>query len=130
MSAARTRSPEELIEQRAAKLAELGRLGPLVQGSLTRREVRCGNASCRCARGERHVSYQLTRKVANRTRSVYVPVDMVDEVSRWVEQYRRAKGILKEITELSEELLRGHVAARRAGRGGSGRRRKSSRSDR
>lgn len=106
-------TPDEMERARASKLAELGRLGPLVQGSLTRREVRCGNPNCRCAHGQKHVSHQLTRKVNNRTQSVYVPVDMVEEVSRWVSEYRRAKRLLKEVTELSEELLRGHVAARR-----------------
>jgi hypothetical protein len=105
-----------LARQRATRLAALGQLGPLIQGSLTRREVRCGNASCRCARGQRHVSYHLTRKVKNRTQSVYVPVDMIEEVRRWVSAFRHAKTLLREVSALSEQLLRCHVAARRAGR--------------
>ena len=126
----REKSRDELIEQRAAKVKELGRLGPLIQGTLTRRESRCGTASCRCARGDKHVSHHLTRKVAGRTVSVYVPVDMVDEVSRWVEEYRHAKGLLQDISSLNEQLLRTHVAARRAGLVGRGGRqkRKTSRS--
>lgn len=123
MSQNRKPSPEQLMQERAAKLAELGRLGPLVQGSLTRRMVRCGGANCRCARGDKHLSHHLTRKVANRTCSVYVPVDMVEEVSRWVAEYRHAKRLLRQITELSEALLRGHVAARKEGRGARGTRR-------
>ena len=39
---------------------------------------------------------------------------MQDEVSRWVEEYRKIKQLLKEIDRMSERVIKQHVSARRA----------------
>lgn len=114
-----------LQARRAAKLAELAGVGPVPEGSLAEIGVRCGNPSCRCARGEKHRSHILKRQVAGKTQSLYVPVGLVGEAKQWVAEYRRAKGLLKEISELSRALIRAHVQAKRAappGPDGGGRR--------
>ena len=87
---------------------------PLIEGSLSAVKVTCGNPNCRCAQGEKHVSHLLTSKVKGKSKSVYVPTDMVEEVSAWVAEHRRIKKALKEISALSEQIIRQHVAVRRA----------------
>lgn len=87
---------------------------PMIEGSLSAILVTCGNPNCRCAKGEKHISHILTRKVNKKTKSVYVPADMVEEVTAWVEEHRRLKKKLKEISALSEQLIKQHVAVRRA----------------
>ncbi len=87
---------------------------PMIEGSLSAIRVTCGNPNCRCAKGEKHISHILTRKVNKKTKSVYVPADMVEEVTAWVEEHRRLKKKLKEISALSEQLIKQHVAVRRA----------------
>jgi hypothetical protein len=89
-------------------------VGPLLQGSLAQIGVTCGNPNCRCARGEKHRSHILTRKVNGRTRSLYIPVDLVEEVRAWAGEHRRVKKLLKEISELNEKIIRAHVGTRRA----------------
>ena len=107
---------KQIEATRRDRLQELSHTGPLIVGSLARVGVRCGNPNCRCARGERHTAYVLTSKVRGRTKTVHVPVGMVEEVRSWVEAHRRVKRLVKEISALSEELVRGHVCARRAAR--------------
>jgi len=111
-------STATLEKRRNAKLEELLAVGPLLQGSLAQIRVTCGNPNCRCARGEKHISHIVTRKVRGKSKSLYVPIDMVEEVRAWVEQHRQAKRLLKEVSELSEKIIRSHVAERR--RGGAG----------
>lgn len=110
--------------RRNARISELASVGPLLQGSLAEIGVTCGNPNCRCARGEKHRSHILTKKVRGKSKSLYVPVDMVEDVRRWVEEHRRVKMLLKDISDLSEKIIRAHVGTKRAkaratGRAGS-----------
>ncbi len=51
---------------------------------------------------------QVTLKHRGRTRTVYVPRELTDEVEAWVQEHRRLKRLLKEITTLQLELIRLH----------------------
>jgi hypothetical protein len=103
-----------LEARRDAKLKELAGVGPVLQGSLAEIGVTCGNPNCRCARGEKHRSHILKRQVRGKTQSLYVPVDMVKEARRWVEEYRRVKRLLAEISELNRSILKAYVPTKRA----------------
>jgi hypothetical protein len=62
---------------------------------------------------------QVTLKQRGKTRTVYVPKDLKEEVHASVQEHRRIKQLLAEITQLQLALIRGHRTqqARRAGRG-------------
>ncbi len=94
------------LEQRRAKLLRnlLTDIPPL-DGSLYKAAVTCGSPTCKCARGEKHVSYQLTRKEGGKTKTLHIPVDMVDEVRKWTEENQRIKKQLAEIYELGREII-------------------------
>jgi len=100
--------------RRDAKLKELANVGPVLEGSLAKIGVRCGNPSCRCARGEKHRSHILKRQVRGKTQSLYVPVDLVEEAGQWVAEYRRVRKLLKEISELNRAIISAHVSTKRA----------------
>lgn len=72
----------------------LGALGNLLEGSL-----------CRADRGDA-VRFQLTDKVAGRSRTLYVPADMAEEVRQWTQNWKQAKRLLRELSELSREEVR------------------------
>jgi hypothetical protein len=91
-------------KRRQARLKELARTGPFVEGSL----VGVQHPTCQ------HVAWRLTFKVKAKTRTVYVPVDMVEEVRQWTHAYRRLKKLIREVTRNSLALIHGHVADRRA----------------
>jgi len=102
-------------------LRRLAQLGPVLQGSLVSIRVRCGHPRCRCARGQPHRSYLLTTKVRGKTQSLYIPRDRLPEVRLWVQNYRRAKQLLQQISRASRQLLRATAPRRRqrASRGAS-----------
>jgi hypothetical protein len=91
-------------QRRQARLKEMARMGPFVEGSLI------GVQHPRC----KHVAWRLTFKVKGRTQTVYVPVDMAAEVKQWTQEYRRLKKLIRDVTRNSLALIHGHVAARRA----------------
>lgn len=103
-----------LEKRRDAKLKELASVGPLLQGSLAEIGVTCGNLNCRCARGYKHRSHILKRQVRGKTQSLYVPVDMVEEARKWVEEYRRVKRLLKDISDLNRSIIKAYVPTKRA----------------
>jgi hypothetical protein len=51
---------------------------------------------------------QLTLKHRGKTRTVYVPKDLKDEVEACVQEHRRLKRLLQEITTLQLALIRLH----------------------
>lgn len=97
-----------------AEIKELGKAGMFISGSFMRTERKCGSKKCTCATGgAKHPCCLLTSKVSGKTKAVYIPVDMADEVEGWVAEHRRIKMILKEIDELGERLIKIHVSSKR-----------------
>ena len=107
-------SVNTLETRRTALLRRLAEMGPFVQGSLCTRAVKCGKPGCRCAKGEPHEACVLTKKVRGKTKTTHVPRDLHDEVKTWANQYKRLKALMKEISDLSEQLIRIHVRTSRA----------------
>ena len=102
-----------LAKRRDARLKKIARLQPFIAGSLAKVGVKCGNPNCKCASGERHEAWVLTRKERGRTVTVHVPRDMVAEVGRWAAEYKRLKVLMREISEFGEQMIRMFVKASR-----------------
>jgi hypothetical protein len=105
-----------MLESRVKQVAACK---PLLAASLVSFERRCGKPGCHCASGEKHHGHQLTYKNRGKTRTVYVPVDFTEEVHSWIEEHRRLKGLLQEISQLSLALVRGHAQERKRRKGRS-----------
>jgi hypothetical protein len=108
---------EALLKQRAeTRRRALSQGGLSVSGSLVQTLKKCGRGNCRCAQdpSARHLSHVLTSKVKKKTKVVYVPVDLVQEVRNWVLERHRIKRLLAEMDALAEQLIRTHVQASRA----------------
>ena len=97
----------DVEKKRLRKLRELGQDRPLLAGSLNRVERRN-------AKGRSTVYYLLTFKEAGKTRSVYVPKDLVKEVRSWIANHRRVKQVLSEISTLGVAIIREHVSQKKA----------------
>ena len=94
-----------------------GPTGPLLAASLTRLNKRCGQPSCRCHHGgPLHQAHHLTFR-HGKTRTVYVPQDLVEEVRTWVRESQRLKALIQEVSQLTLALIRGHVRHRQRRRG-------------
>mgnify|MGYP001075422208 FL=1 len=97
-----------------SRIKELGKAGMFISGSFMRNERKCGSRKCACATGgAKHPCCLLTSKAGGKTKAVYIPVDMADEVEGWVAEHRRIKAMLKEIDALAERLIKIHVPNRR-----------------
>jgi hypothetical protein len=62
--------------------------------------------------------WQVTLKQAGKTKTVYVPLDLKEEVRASILEHRRLRRLLTEITQLQLALIRSHKTeqARRGGR--------------
>jgi hypothetical protein len=93
------------------KLKKMGMEQPFVAGSLTKIYRKCGNPNCRCATkgGQKHSAHLLTTKIKGKSKAIYVPVDMVEDVRKWCSNYSDVKDELKIISGYCEQLIKMHV---------------------
>ena len=73
----------------APTLRRLQRAEPMVQGSFYLLRRKCGKPNCRCAAGQLHATYVLTRSEQGKDRLYTVPKDQRARVRQWATEYRR-----------------------------------------
>jgi hypothetical protein len=102
------RSTKAIRQRQKALLRRLPPLQAILRGSLVERYKRCGKPGCKCANGPGHgPKYYLTVSYPKRRPEMdYVPVDLQEKVKEYLENYRKAKEILEELSEINRELLR------------------------
>ena len=113
------RNTRWLIRRRDGLLRRLRRVRPFVDGSIYRMARTCGNKEhCQCSRGKKHVSSYLMFKVLQKSRTLYIPVDLLGDVLKCAQEYRCVKGLIREICDVQKEIIRNHVQEkiRRQGR--------------
>lgn len=110
--------PTVIRRRSAACIKQLHARGPVLAASLVRIAKHCGRPTCRCQRGHKHLGHYLTYKHQGKTRTVYVPLELLPEVRQWIHEYRRLKTLIQRISQLSLTRIRSHVTLRqrRAGR--------------
>ena len=98
------------IRDRERLLAELPDLGQILRGSLVSRYRRCGKAGCHCARkddpGHGPAHSLMVTVPPGRTVTVYVAEKDRERVQTLLENFRRARDILEEISTLNRSMLR------------------------
>ena len=100
---------DDLLAIRAYLMRQLRGLDPgLINGSLAQTGSKCGQPGCRCQRGHKHLKTNLCKKVDGRRCTTYVPQDLVAEVRRGTEEFRRARELLREIADVNWAIIRGH----------------------
>ena len=78
----------------------------MLWGSLGEVYRRCGRANCHCAKGEKHGPvFYLTRSEGGRTRNIYVPPELHDEVVAGVSAYRRYRELGQQLAEANARDL-------------------------
>jgi len=106
-----------------SRLKQLSPAGPLLAASLALVHKRCGQPSCRCHHGgPLHPAHQLTLKADGKTRTVYVPRDLLGEVQAGYPrsgcaEYQRLKGLMAQISQLTLALVQGHARSRKRKKG-------------
>lgn len=103
----------EFEARRSALLRQLRSAGPLVGGSLATVHRKCSTLTCKCHRGEKHRQVNLSKKVKGKSHTTHVPKALEETVRQWNEEHKRIKGLLNEISEISEQIIRGYVKSRK-----------------
>lgn len=105
--------PTLIARQLQARLKEFQARGPALAATLTLVQRRCGRQGCHCQNGPRHPTHYLTCKEEGKTRSVYVPQDLLTEVHTWIQEHRRLKALSQQVTRLALAKVRSHALERR-----------------
>jgi len=78
----------------------------MLWGSLGAVYRRCSRKGCHCASGEKHGPvFYLTRSEGGRTRNIYVPPQLREEVEAGVAAYRRYRALGQEMAEANAQRL-------------------------
>jgi hypothetical protein len=104
MNASHSVAQNRHTARRNAALQRIATIGPFLEGSL-----------CSFKRpGCRTPGWHLTFKQKAKTRTVYVPIDLVPEVKKWTRTHKELKKLIRQVSRQSLALIHGHVANRRA----------------
>jgi hypothetical protein len=110
--------PTRIRQMLQGRLKQLATDKPVLAASLALVHKRCGQPSCSCHKGgPLHQAHHLSFKEAGKTRTVYVPKDLLAEVRSWVAEYQRLKRILAEVSQLTLALVKGHARHQKHKRG-------------
>jgi len=96
-----------------ARLKEFQADGPVLAATLVLIQRRCGRSGCHCQKGQGHPTHYVTCKQQGKTRSVYVPQDLLKEVKSWIREHQRLKKLSQHISQLVLAQVQTHVTDRR-----------------
>ena len=98
---------KQLESKRRELMRQLSKLGPWIEGTLVNTVRTCGKKNCACmGQGPKHPVMYITGKQKGKTVSLYIPRKLESEVSTWVENYRKAKELIREISNVQKEIIR------------------------
>lgn len=79
---------------------------PMVKGNVYPLRRKCGKASCRCVRGQPHVTMVHSVRVEGGTRLRTVPEDQIEELHLLTLHYRRFRSARADFVKLCVKMLR------------------------
>ena len=85
-----------------SKLMKLLHDQPFLAGGLVKMARTCGKANCKCARGDKHVSWYLSTRHKNSRKMINIPRQWEKELFEWVKTY---KEIMKQTDSISQQCL-------------------------
>jgi len=100
----KTRSPAKRL---AVLARRLDACRPFIRASVVITRKPCIQKSCRaCQAGRKHLSPLLSMSVGGKPKNRYLPIGLIEEARRRTGNYRKAKAILDEMSEIwIKELL-------------------------
>lgn len=105
----------QLEQQRQSLVSELGAVGDLRPGSLTRRFRRCGKTNCHCAKSDspgHGPLWSLTWAVHGQTHSRVIPAGTaVERTKEQIAEYHRFQELVRRFIATSERLCEAKLHA-------------------
>ena len=98
---------DKLLARRRRAVEDLPPIEEILRGSIIERSVRCGQPSCRCAKGVLHAATVLTVTFpGGRTEQISLPAAVLPTARGWVRNYLRWWQIVEKISAINRDLLR------------------------
>jgi hypothetical protein len=76
----------------------------MVVGSLYQMRRKCGKPGCKCARGQLHASWYLSRAEQGRTKLIYIGKIVPDRLGSRVRRYQQHQKFLAQIRKMDAEI--------------------------
>ncbi|MFQ6094055.1 MAG: DUF6788 family protein [bacterium] len=93
-----------LDEQRRMLLQQVLRPSAMIGGSLYQMHRRCGNPRCKCARGDLHASWYLSRRQEGRTKLTYIGRIVPDWLAKRIGRYQQHQKTLARIRKIDAQI--------------------------
>ncbi len=77
---------------------------PMIVGSLYQIRRSCGNTRCKCARGQLHVSWYLSRRTGGRTKLIYIGRVVPEWLATRAHRYQRFQKTLAAIRKIDAAI--------------------------
>jgi hypothetical protein len=98
---------QSLEAKRSKPLRKIHTLIPWVEGSLVSTSRFCGKNNCACHHGgAKHPVLYVTWKEQGKTVSLYIPRKLEKDVRRWVQNYRKLKNLIREVSDIQKQIIR------------------------
>lgn len=95
-------------------LKEILACSDMLQGNIVRIKARCGKKGCKCEKGQHHgISHYLSFRESGKTQMVYIPKEMVKEVIRRINLFKRYWELGIKLSRLNLEELKKAKGSRR-----------------
>ena len=93
-----------LDEKRLSLIRQLLQPLPMISGSLYQMHRPCGNPRCKCARGELHSSWYLSKRKDKKTNLIYIGKIAPEWLSTSVRRYQSYQKTLADIRKIDSEI--------------------------
>lgn len=101
------RTSQSAHERRVrSELRRILNAGGVLHGTLIERRRVCGKPNCKCTRGHKHRSIYLVVTEGGNHRQLYVPQEWEQTVRQWVQDYRKARELMEEVSRIHWQKVR------------------------
>ena len=101
-----TREVQRIRNRKRALEKRLGLLTPLMRGSVVELSTTCGQANCRCARGDKHKKIYFSMSAKGKTKLIYLGKERAAIAAQYATNYKALAELVDELTIINMDLLR------------------------
>ena len=92
------------VARQAAERVLLSRK-EMLKGTVVKALRTCGKVGCKCAKGQKHLCYQVSASVQGKTRTRHLPQEHMGKVKTWTESYRAFRQARAKWVSINSQML-------------------------
>jgi len=103
------RELQRIKNRKRALEKRLSSLTPLMRGSVVELSTTCGQANCRCARGDKHKKVYFSMSAKGKTKLIYLGKERAAIAAQYAANYKVLAELVDELTIINMDLLKADV---------------------